>query len=60
MLLDKLSTDIADQFRLAGLPVETVEVLPSQRDDLGHFQINSAMTLAKTLRKQPREIAGVC
>ncbi len=58
MLYSKLSNDIADQCRLVGLPVESVDVVPSQRDDLGHFQINSAMTLAKTLRRPPREIAG--
>ena len=34
-----------------------ISLLPSNRRDLGEFQVNDAMTLAKTYHKNPREIA---
>jgi len=36
-----------------------VEVVPCQQESFGHFQCNSAMKLAKSLKKNPREIAQI-
>lgn len=35
-----------------------MHVTPATQDKFGHYQCNSAMRLAKTLNKAPREIAG--
>lgn len=39
-----------------GIPVP-IEIAPSGQEKFGHYQFNSAMKLAKTLGKPPREIA---
>lgn len=57
MLFKRLSTEIAACCLQAGLPAQDIEVLRSQRSDLGQFQINAAMTLTKVLRRPPRAIA---
>lgn len=42
------------------VPVEELQmhVTPATQEKFGHYQCNSAMPLAKTLRKSPREIAN--
>ncbi len=39
------------------LPEFTSEIFPSSRESFGQYQCNSAMKLAKVLRKSPRQIA---
>ena len=41
----------------AGYEIENLVLQPSGRRDLGQFQLNDAMTLAKTYHKAPRMIA---
>ncbi len=48
---------LKDVFKECGYEIDRVVLEPSQRRDLGEFQINSAMQLAKTYSKNPREIA---
>ena len=48
---------LKDVFKSCGYDIDRVVLEPSQRRDLGEFQINSAMQLAKTYSKNPRDIA---
>ena len=48
---------LKEVFKECGYEIDRVVLEPSQRRDLGEFQINSAMQLAKTYSKNPREIA---
>ena len=42
---------------LEGLPAEYGGVTPSDRPDLADFQSNGALAAAKTLKRNPRDIA---
>ena len=48
---------LRDTFKKCGYEIEDVTLESSSRRDLGEFQINSAMSLAKKYGKNPREIA---
>ena len=48
---------LQDVFKKCGYEIEEVTLESSSRRDLGEFQINSAMSLAKKYGKNPREIA---
>lgn len=48
---------LKDVFKKCGYEIEEVTLESSSRRDLGEFQINSAMSLAKKYGKNPREIA---
>jgi arginyl-tRNA synthetase len=56
-LTDILSEFVRDAFRAEGLPAEHAGVTPSNRPDLGQFQSNGALAVAKSLKRNPREIA---
>ena len=50
--------DIQDILKTAGYEVEKVLLEPSNRRDLGEYQINNAMQLAKSYHENPRDIAA--
>ena len=56
-LTDILTEFVREAFRAEGLPAEHASVTPSNRPDLGQFQSNGALAVAKSLKRNPREIA---
>ena len=56
-IIKKLNNDIEKLVEQAGYKVENLALQPSGRRDLGQFQLNDAMTLARTYKKSPRLIA---
>lgn len=56
-IIKELNKDIKDIVEKAGYQVENLTLQPSGRRDLGQYQINDAMTLAKQYKKAPRMIA---
>ena len=57
-IIKKLENDIQGILKNAGYEVEKVLLEPSNRRDLGEYQINNAMQLAKTYHENPRDIAA--
>src|SRR5262245_51577862 len=56
--LTEILTDfVRDAFQAEGLPTDHAGVTPSNRPDLGQFQSNGALAVAKPLKRNPREIA---
>ena len=49
--------DILNKFKENNIPLDDVKLLTSSKKELGDYQINDAMKLAKILHKSPREIA---
>lgn len=56
-IIKKLNEEIEKLVEQAGYKTENIVLQPSGRRDLGQFQLNDAMTLAKTYKKSPRMIA---
>ncbi len=56
-IIKELNKDIKDIVEKAGYQVENLTLQPSGRRDLGQYQINDAMALAKKYKKAPRMIA---
>lgn len=56
-LLKELIIDIKDNLKKAGYEVENLAIETSNRRDLGEYQLNDAMTLARTYHENPRDIA---
>ena len=56
-ILRKTIEDIKEIVKKSGYEVETLAIEPSNRKDLGEYQLNDAMQLAKTYHENPREIA---
>ena len=56
-IIKTLTNDIKEIVKSAGYEVENLVLQPSGRRDLGEYQLNDAMTLAKAYKKNPREIA---
>ena len=56
-LTDILTEFVRDAFEAEGLTTEHAGVTPSNRPDLGQFQSNGALAVAKPLKRNPREIA---
>ena len=54
-LQERFSLAIARAFR--ELPEETADVAPCNQEGFGHYQCNSALRLAKVLKKSPRDVA---
>ncbi len=52
-----IEEDIKDKIRELGYAVEKIDMTVSNRPDLGDFQINDAMKLAKQYGENPRDIA---
>lgn len=56
-VIKKLETDIKGILKKAGYEVDKVLLEPSNRRDLGEYQINNAMQLTKIYHENPRDIA---
>lgn len=56
-IIKDLEKDIYDLIKKAGYEVENFILKPSDRPDLGDYQINDSMTLAKIYHKNPKQIA---
>ena len=56
-ILNELIEDIKNDLKKAGYDVSTLAIEPSNRRDLGEYQLNDAMQLAKTYHENPRAIA---
>ncbi len=56
-LRNRLSSIFRSAFGQLGAPESFGDVVPSQKPELGDFQCNGSMPAAKTLRKNPRQIA---
>ena len=56
-ILKELIEDLKQDLKQAGYEVETLALEPSNRRDLGEYQLNDAMQLARTYHENPREIA---
>lgn len=56
-IIKELNEDISKLVKEAGYETENLVLQPSGRRDLGEFQLNDAMTLAKIYKKSPRIIA---
>lgn len=56
-IIKELNEDISKLVKEAGYETENLVLQPSGRRDLGEFQLNDAMTLAKTYKKSPIIIA---
>ena len=57
-IIKDLEKDIKSIVEKSGYQVENLILQPSGRRDLGQFQLNDAMNLAKVYKKSPRVIAG--
>ena len=56
-IIKDLEKDIKNIIEKAGYNLEKFTLQPSSRPDLGDYQINDAMSLAKTYHKNPHDIA---
>ena len=56
-ILKELEKDLKEIIKNAGYEEETISLEPSNRRDLGEYQLNDAMQLVKVYHKNPREIA---
>ncbi len=56
-ILKQLENDLKDIIKNAGYEEENISLEPSNRRDLGEYQLNDAMQLVRTYHKNPREIA---
>lgn len=57
-IIKKIELDIKEIIQKAGYEIDRVLLEPSNRRDLGEYQINNAMQLAKSYHENPREIAS--
>ena len=55
--LNTVEKNILNKFKENNIPLEELVLLPSNKKELGDYQINDAMKLAKVMHKSPREIA---
>lgn len=56
-IIKNITKDLQELVKQAGYEVENLVLQPSGRKDLGQYQLNDAMTLAKQYGKNPRMIA---
>lgn len=56
-IIKKINDDLKESLKHLGYDVENINLLPSKVKELGDFQINEAMPLAKKYGKNPRAIA---
>lgn len=56
-IIKDLTKDLKEIVKQAGYEIEDLILQPSGRKDLGQYQINDAMNLAKIVGKNPRAIA---
>lgn len=58
-ILKNKENQIKDIFVKNGFDIESIHLVKSSRPDLGDYQINECMSLAKKYGKNPREIAEI-
>lgn len=56
-IIKNITKDLENLVKQAGYEVDSLVLQPSGRKDLGQYQLNDAMTLAKKYGKNPRMIA---
>ena len=56
-ILKELEKDLKNIIKNTGYDEDTIALEPSNRKDLGEYQLNDAMQLVRTYHKHPREIA---
>lgn len=56
-ILNELEQELKELVKQAGYDVENLSLETSNRRDLGEYQLNDAMQLAKIYKENPREIA---
>ena len=56
-IIKELKEDITKYVKEAGYDIDDLKIEPSNRKDLGEYQLNDAMQLAKTYHENPRTIA---
>ncbi len=56
-IISNLKKDIKEYIKNAGYEVENLAIETSNRKDLGEYQLNDAMQLAKKYKENPRQIA---
>ena len=56
-IIKELENSLKEIVKQAGYEVDTLAMEPSNRRDLGEYQLNDAMQLAKKTHENPREIA---
>lgn len=56
-IIKEITKDLQNLVKQAGYEVDNLILQPSNRKDLGQYQLNDAMTLAKKYGKNPRIIA---
>ena len=56
-ILKEIEKDLQNNVKEAGYEVEKLAMEESNRRDLGEYQLNDAMQLAKKYHENPREIA---
>ena len=57
-IIRNLEKEIKEIIKSAGYELDTLSLEPSNRRDLGEFQINDAMSLTKKYHENPRDIAA--
>ena len=57
-IIRNLEKEIKEIIKSAGYELESLSLEPSNRRDLGQFQINDAMSLTKKYHENPRDIAA--
>ena len=57
-IIKEITKDIKQHIKNAGYEVDNFVLSPSQRTELGDYQINDAMTLAREYKKNPNVIAN--
>ena len=53
-ILNKINKELQELLKSIGYEVDNINLLPSKRKDLGDFQINEAMQLAKKVWKESK------
>ena len=56
-IIKELIKDLKEDIKKAGYEVENLAIETLNRKDLGEYQLNDAMSLAKTYHENPRAIA---
>lgn len=57
-IIKDINKELKEIFDKAGYKIEDIELKPSQRKDLGDYQINDCMKLASVYHKSPIQIAN--
>ena len=55
--LNTVEKDILNKFKENNIPIDEIKLITSSKKELGDYQINDAMKLAKVMHKSPRDIA---